>query len=39
VANPPQTERRDLAARVRENVQRFVAGEPLEGVIDPEGGY
>jgi hypothetical protein len=24
---------------VRENVRRFAAGEPLEGVIDPEGGY
>ena len=39
VATPPDSERRHLAARVRENVRRLKAGEPLEGVIDPEGGY
>jgi D-3-phosphoglycerate dehydrogenase len=39
VANPPQTERRDLAVRVRENVARFAAGEPLLAPVDPEAGY
>jgi phosphoglycerate dehydrogenase-like enzyme len=39
VATPADSERRHFAARVRENVRRFAAGEPLEGVIDPEGGY
>jgi phosphoglycerate dehydrogenase-like enzyme len=39
VATPPEAERRHFAARVRENVRRLAAGEPLEGVIDPEGGY
>jgi phosphoglycerate dehydrogenase-like enzyme len=28
-----------LAARIRDNVARFAAGEPLEGVIDPAAGY
>jgi phosphoglycerate dehydrogenase-like enzyme len=28
-----------LTARVRENVRRYVAGEPLIGVIDPDLGY
>ena len=39
VGTAPDAERRRFAARVRENVRRFAAGEPLEGVIDPEGGY
>jgi phosphoglycerate dehydrogenase-like enzyme len=39
VATPPEAERRHFAARVRENVRRFAAGEALEGRIDPEGGY
>jgi len=39
VATPPEAERRHFAERVRENVRRLAAGEPLEGVIDPEGGY
>ena len=28
-----------LAVRIRENVARFAAGEPLEGVVDPLVGY
>lgn len=28
-----------LAERIRVNVAHFVAGEPLEGVVDPEAGY
>jgi phosphoglycerate dehydrogenase-like enzyme len=28
-----------LAARIRDNVARFAAGEPLDGVIDPAAGY
>jgi phosphoglycerate dehydrogenase-like enzyme len=28
-----------LGARIRENVARYVAGSPLEGVIDPVAGY
>ncbi len=28
-----------LAARIRDNVARFAAGEPLEGRIDPAAGY
>jgi phosphoglycerate dehydrogenase-like enzyme len=39
VANPPATLRRYLAERVRENVARFAAGEPLLGRIDPAAGY
>ena len=39
VATPPDAERRRFAERVRENVRRFAAGEPLEGVVDPESGY
>ena len=39
VATPPETERMAFAARVRENVRRLAAGEELEGLIDPDGGY
>ena len=39
VATPPETERIHFAARVRENVRRLAAGEELEGLIDPDGGY
>jgi D-3-phosphoglycerate dehydrogenase len=39
VATPPDAEARHFARRVRENVQRLAAGEELEGVVDPEGGY
>lgn len=28
-----------LAARIAENVRRFAAGEPLEGLVDPDLGY
>jgi len=28
-----------LAARIRENVRRYLAGEPLIGVVDPDLGY
>src|SRR4051794_23745720 len=39
VATPPEAEARHFAARVRENVRRLAAGEQLEGLVDPEGGY
>jgi D-3-phosphoglycerate dehydrogenase len=39
VATPPSAERIAFAARVRENVRRYAAGEDLEGLIDAEGGY
>jgi phosphoglycerate dehydrogenase-like enzyme len=39
VATPPEAERRHFAERVRENVRRLAAGEELEGLVDPEGGY
>ena len=39
VATPPEAERRHFAERVRENVRRLAAGEELEGLIDPDGGY
>jgi hypothetical protein len=28
-----------LTARIRENVRRYVAGEPLVGEVDPDLGY
>jgi phosphoglycerate dehydrogenase-like enzyme len=30
---------RDLIARIHDNVERFGAGEPLQGVVDPVAGY
>jgi len=39
VATPPEAEARHFAARVEENVRRLAAGEELEGVVDPGGGY
>jgi hypothetical protein len=39
VGTPPETEKIAFAARVRENVRRFAAGEELEGLIDADGGY
>jgi phosphoglycerate dehydrogenase-like enzyme len=39
VGTPADTERGLFAERVRENVRRLVAGEPLVGVVDAEGGY
>ena len=28
-----------LSARVRDNVRRRIAGEPLLGLVDPQAGY
>jgi phosphoglycerate dehydrogenase-like enzyme len=39
VGNTPEMARPLLAARVRENVRRFAAGEPLIGPVDPNAGY
>lgn len=38
-ANPEPLWRRELEARVAENVRRFAAGEPLVGAVDPRAGY
>jgi D-3-phosphoglycerate dehydrogenase len=38
-ANPPAHQQAALAARVKDNVERFVAGHPLLGVIDVAAGY
>ena len=38
-ADTPAMTRAPLAVRIRANVARFAAGEPLEGVIDPLAGY
>ena len=38
-ANTPEMGRPLLAARVTENVRRFIAGEPLVGPVDPDLGY
>jgi phosphoglycerate dehydrogenase-like enzyme len=38
-ADTPEMVRRPLALRIRDNVTRFAAGEPLSGVIDPAAGY
>jgi len=38
-ANPWATAQGLLASRVRDNVRRFAAGEPLEGVVDVAAGY
>ena len=39
VANPQEAHDAALAERVTENVRRFVAGERLLGVIDPDAGF
>jgi D-3-phosphoglycerate dehydrogenase len=39
VASTIDGERRHFAQRVRENVARFAAGEPLLGVVDRDAGY
>jgi phosphoglycerate dehydrogenase-like enzyme len=39
IANTPEMGLPLIAARVRENVARFIAGEPLVGVVDVELGY
>lgn len=38
-ADTPEMVRPLLARRIRDNVARFAAGEPLVGVVDPEHGY
>jgi phosphoglycerate dehydrogenase-like enzyme len=38
-ANTPEMAVPLLAERVRENVRRWIAGEPLLGPVDPEAGY
>jgi phosphoglycerate dehydrogenase-like enzyme len=38
-ADTPDMTRRPLALRIRENVARFAAGEPLQGLVDPLAGY
>jgi phosphoglycerate dehydrogenase-like enzyme len=38
-ADTPEMVRRPLALRIRDNVARFAAGEPLTGVVDPIAGY
>jgi D-3-phosphoglycerate dehydrogenase len=39
VANPPSAQARKLAGRVRENVARFAAGEPLLAPVEQDRGY
>ncbi len=38
-ANAPDFSRDALSMRITDNVQRFVAGEPLQGKVDPAAGY
>jgi phosphoglycerate dehydrogenase-like enzyme len=38
-ADTEEMVRRPLALRIRDNVSRFAAGEPLTGVVDPASGY
>jgi phosphoglycerate dehydrogenase-like enzyme len=38
-ANPESLRLASLARRLTENTTRFVAGEPLVAVVDPEIGY
>jgi phosphoglycerate dehydrogenase-like enzyme len=38
-ADTPEMVDRMLAQRIRDNVARFAAGEPLAGLIDPAAGY
>jgi phosphoglycerate dehydrogenase-like enzyme len=38
-ADTPDMTQRPLALRIRENVARFAAGEPLLGLVDPLAGY
>jgi phosphoglycerate dehydrogenase-like enzyme len=39
VANPPNLERGPLSSLIRENVRRYLHGEPLRGIVDPDLGY
>jgi phosphoglycerate dehydrogenase-like enzyme len=38
-ADTPEMVETELARRIRENVARFAAGEPLIGLVDPVAGY
>jgi phosphoglycerate dehydrogenase-like enzyme len=38
-ADTPEMVERMLAVRIRDNVARFAAGEPLMGLVDPAAGY
>jgi phosphoglycerate dehydrogenase-like enzyme len=38
-ADTPEMIKRLLARRIRDNVARFAAGEPLVGLVDPAAGY
>jgi phosphoglycerate dehydrogenase-like enzyme len=38
-ADTAEMTRKPLALRIRDNVARFAAGEPLAGVVDPTAGY
>jgi len=38
-ADTPEMTMRPLALRIRENVARFTAGEPMLGLVDPQAGY
>jgi phosphoglycerate dehydrogenase-like enzyme len=38
-ANPPNLDRQLFERRITENVRRFVAGEPLVGIVDQTAGY
>jgi phosphoglycerate dehydrogenase-like enzyme len=38
-ADTPEMVVRMLGARIATNVTRFIAGAPLEGVVDPAAGY
>jgi phosphoglycerate dehydrogenase-like enzyme len=39
VANPPHLKTASFAQRVQDNVERYRAGRPLLGVVDPTSGY
>ena len=38
-ANPPEASHEPIARRFAENLHRYLAGEPLLAVVDPERGY
>lgn len=38
-ANPPPVERENYARLIRENVHRYIEGQPLQGLVDPKLGY
>ena len=39
VGNTPEMAVPLLSERIRENVRRYLCGEPLIGLIDPRAGY